>query len=232
MAVTDRGPAVNSIAYRVQTDRLLLRCWSPADAPVLRAALDASDTHLRPWIPFMKDEPRTFDQTVQWLRQHRTGFDTDQIYRYGVFSRDGGELLGENMLIPRVGPGGLEIGYWTHVDSGRHGYATEASSAMVRVAFEVMGVERVEIHCAPGNVASSAIPARLGFRHEATLTGRAPDTEGNIHDLMIWTLFREDYAASPASRMTMYAYNCPVSYTHLTLPTTLCMCRGRGSRGD
>lgn len=206
--MTDPVSSTKSVAYRVETKRLLLRCWSPADAPAVRAALDASDTHLRPWIPFMKDEPRTFDQTVQWLRQHRAGFDSDLIYRYGVFSRDTGELLGENMLIPRVGPGGLEIGYWTHVDRGGRGYATEASSAMVRVAFELAEVERVEIHCAPDNLASSAIPARLCFRHEATLTDRAPDSEGNIHDLMIWTLFREDYAASPASRLSMCAYNC------------------------
>mgnify|MGYP001820244459 CR=1 FL=1 len=195
-------------AYRVETDRLVLRCWSPEDAPRLRAALDVCDTHLRPWIPFMKDEPRSLDQTAHWLRGIRASFDSDQHYRYAVFDSGEHSLLGENMLLKRVGPGGLEIGYWTHVDCGRQGYATEASSAMVRVAFEVAGVERVEIHCAPGNLASSAIPARLGFRHEATLTGRAPDTEGNIHDLMIWTLFREDYAASPASRMTMCAYNC------------------------
>ena len=32
-------------AYRVETERLVLRCWSPLDAPVLRAALDANDQH-------------------------------------------------------------------------------------------------------------------------------------------------------------------------------------------
>jgi len=29
-----------NIAYRIETDRLLIRCWWPADAPVLRAAID------------------------------------------------------------------------------------------------------------------------------------------------------------------------------------------------
>ena len=195
-------------AYRVETDRLLLRCWSPEDALALRTVLDESDQHLRPWIPFMKDEPRTLEQTVEWLRLHRANFDTDQMYRYGVFNRRDNKLLGENMLLSRVGPGGLEVGYWTHVNSGGHGYATEASCAMIRVAFEVAAVERVEIHCAPENAASAAIPKKLGFRHEATLKDRAPDTEGGIHDLMIWTLFAEDYPGSPASEVSVSAFTC------------------------
>ena len=98
-------------AYRVETERLVLRCWSPADAPVLRAALDACDQHLRPWIPFMKDEPRTLEQSAQWLRGHRAAFDTGTMFRYAVFDKAEQSMLGENMLMARVGPGGLEIGY-------------------------------------------------------------------------------------------------------------------------
>lgn len=45
-------------AYRIETSRLLMRCWSPSDARQLRTCLDDNDQHLRPWIPFMKDEPR------------------------------------------------------------------------------------------------------------------------------------------------------------------------------
>jgi RimJ/RimL family protein N-acetyltransferase len=198
----------DKVAYRVETDRLLLRCWSPEDAPELRAALDASDQHLRPWIPFMKEEPRSFEQTVEWLKMHRSNFDSNVMHRYGVFEKEGGRLVGENMLLGRVGPGGLEVGYWTHVDAGGRGYATEASSAMIRVAFEISGVKRVEIHCAPGNAPSAAIPAKLGFIHEATLKDRAPDTEGNDHDLMIWTLFRADYQNSMARDVPITAYNC------------------------
>jgi RimJ/RimL family protein N-acetyltransferase len=206
--VSGSGDIKPPVVYRVETDRLLLRCWSPEDAPALRAALDESDRHLRPWIPFMKDEPRSLEQTAGWLRSHRASFDSDQLHRFGVFSRQDGTLLGENMLLPRVGPGGLEVGYWTRENSGGHGYATEASCAMIRIAFDVAGVERVEIHCAPDNAASTAIPAKLDFRHEATLSDRAPDTEGVMHDLMIWTLFAKDYPGSPASKVSICAYNC------------------------
>ena len=73
------------VPYEVRTDRLALRCWSPSEASAMRVALDRSDAHLRPWIPFMAREPRTFDQTVQWLREIRAAFDSDQHYRYAAF---------------------------------------------------------------------------------------------------------------------------------------------------
>ena len=206
--MTDGPVIARPMAYRVTTERLLLRCWAPEDAVLLRSALDASDQHLRPWIPFMKDEPRTLDETAEWLRGHRAGFDLDQNYRYAVFDRAGRILYGENMLLTRVGPGALEIGYWTSQRAVGRGIATEATSAMVRTGFELAGAERLEIHCAPDNSASAAIPRKLGFEHEATLRGRAPDTEGNVHVLMIWTLFAGDYPASPAHDLELEAFDC------------------------
>lgn len=195
-------------AYRVETDRLVLRCWSPEDAPRLRTALDVCDGHLRPMIPFMKDEPRTLQQTAQWLRGHRAAFDLDQMYRYAVFDANEQNLLGENMLLSRVGPGAFEIGYWTHKDAIGKGFASESSCAMIRVAFEIEKVERVEIVCSPENSASASIPAKLGFKHEATLKRRAKDSEGRLCDLMIWNLFASDYRSSPAANVTIRAFDC------------------------
>jgi RimJ/RimL family protein N-acetyltransferase len=198
----------NKVAYRVETTQLALRCWSPRDATDLREALAESDAHLRPWIPFMKEEPRTFAQTCQWLREARASFDQDQAYHYAVFDRHDGTLLGGNMLNARVGSGGLELGYWTRLAAIGRGLATEATGALIRSAFEIHGAQRVEIHCAPQNRPSAAIPARLGFCHEATLKSRAVNTEGVVTDLMIWTLFGEDYSNSPASQVPMTAYDC------------------------
>lgn len=196
-----------SPADRIETKRLLLRCLGPEDAPAVRAALDHSDQHLRPWIPFMKDEPRNLAQTADALRQHRAHFDLGEYFRYGVFEREGEVLVGENMLLDRVGQGGLEIGYLTYLGFQGKGYASEATCAMVRAAFELHSVDRVEIHCAPENAASVAIPERLGFTHEATLKRRAWDTDGVVRDLMIWTLFVSDYPGSAAQQSAMQAWD-------------------------
>jgi RimJ/RimL family protein N-acetyltransferase len=156
----------------------------------------------------MKDEPRSLQQTAEWLRGIRAAFDLRQNFRYGVFDPDGEKLLGENMLLTRAGPGAFEIGYWTDLDAIGQGIAREASSALIRVAFEIEEADRLEIMCAPENGASAAIPEKLGFTHDATLPKRALDSEGNTCDLMVWSLFAEDYPSTPAVKTQMQAFDC------------------------
>ena len=195
-------------AYRIETGRLVLRCWSPADARALRACLDDNDRHLRPWIPFMKDEPRSLEQTAEWLRSIRASFDLRQNYRYAVFDPGGEKLLGENMLLGRVGPGAFEIGYWTDRHAAGQGFASEATCAMIRLGFDIEKADRLEIRCQPENAASAAIPHRLGFTHDATLPRRATNSEGAACDLMIWSLFAADYPSTPAATFPMKAFSC------------------------
>lgn len=195
-------------AYRVETPRLVARCWSPDDAPLLRAGLDHNDDYLRPWIPWMRDEPRTLHETALWLRRARAAFDSDSDYRYGLFEADGERLIGETSLFKRVGAGAREIGYWIDRRVARRGLATEAAAAMVRVAFEVDRVERIEVHHAAENAASGGVPKRLGFTLDGTLRRRALDSDDVVRDLSIWTLFADEYARSAARGVPVVAYDC------------------------
>lgn len=207
-ATMPQRPSAPGPAYAVETARLLARCWSPADAPALRAALDENDRHLRPWIPWMRHEPRPLEDTARWLRGARAAFDSDTDFRYGLFAREDRELIGEVVLLGRAGPGALEIGYWVDHRRVGQGLATEAAAAMVRVAFEIQRVERVEIHHSAGNHASATVPQRLGFTLDATLRRRALDADDVVRDLALWSLFADEYAASPATRVEIAAYDC------------------------
>lgn len=195
-------------AYRIETERFVARCWNPDDAPLVRAVIDVSDAHLRPWIPFMKDEPRSLADTARRIRLLRANFDSDVEYRYGMFEADGRTLIGGVGLFKRVGPGAMEVGYWVGTPHNGRGFASEAAAAAVRVAFEIEKVDRVEIRIDVPNAASARVPAKLGFTHEATLARRAIDPSGKIFDLMIWTLFADQYPGSPASKVRMAAFDC------------------------
>jgi RimJ/RimL family protein N-acetyltransferase len=87
------------------------------------------------------------------------------------------------------------------------GLATEASAALTKVAFEIDRVQRVEIHCDPSNVRSAAVPRKLGFTHDGTLRRRTPFLDEPPRDQMIWTLFAEEYPASPAASADITAYD-------------------------
>ena len=194
-------------AYRIQTPRLVLRCWQPADAPLLADAITASVEHLRPWMPWVHDEPEELEAKVQRLRGFRAKFDTDQDYVYAIFDPTESEVVGGTGLHPRVGEAALEIGYWISARHAGRGYATEAAAALTRVAVEVNGVERMEIRCDPRNEASAAVPRKLGYTHEATLRARVPGVDGTMQPGMIWTLVRDEYPASPSAAAPLEAFD-------------------------
>ena len=198
-------PEIPGPAYRVRTSRLLLRCWNPADAPLLNAAVTMSQEHLIPWMPWARGELPTLQERIGFLRRVRARFDLGEDFTYGVFSPDESEVWGGSGLHTRLGEGALEIGYWMRVDRIGQGLATELAAALTRVGFEVHDVRRMEIHCDPKNVRSAAVPRKLGYRHEATLPKRVPDGEQGLRDTMIWTLHRPEYPASPAAQAQIEA---------------------------
>jgi RimJ/RimL family protein N-acetyltransferase len=193
-------------AYRIVTERLVIRCWEPRDAPMLSAAIEASKEHLRPWMPWAKDL-NDVDSVYQRLRKFRADFDLGTNFVYGVLDRGETMVLGGTGFHPRVGPGALEIGYWVHVDHVGRGYATELAAALTKVAFEVNGVHRVDIHVDPANARSVAVPRKLGFTREATLRSRLVRHDGTYADSTIWTMLREEYEASSVKAARVEAFD-------------------------
>jgi RimJ/RimL family protein N-acetyltransferase len=198
--------AKRQMPYRVETERLVLRCWQPDDARLLKEAIDSSLEHLRPWMPWAAYEPQSVEAKADRLRTFRGEFDLDRDYVYGILSRDERLVVGSSGLHTRLDAGGLEIGYWIRASHVGCGFATETSAALTRVAFESAGAERVEIHCRPDNVASAAVPRKLGFTHEATRREMSRDADGMAHDMMVWTLLAREYPGSPASKTAIAAY--------------------------
>ncbi len=193
-------------AYRIVTPQLVLRCYNPADAPLLATAITESLEHLLPWMPWAAAEPEPLQAKIERLRRFRANFDLGQDYIYGIFNPQENRLLGGTGLHTRIGDNALEIGYWIHKDYIGRGYATETSAALAKVAFEVNMVERVEIHCAVENTRSAAVPRKLGFHHEATLKNRC-FANGRNCDQMVWSLFAEDYPSSPVAQLEIAAYD-------------------------
>lgn len=202
MALHHPGPA-----YRIVTPRLVIRCYNPIDASLVKAAVDESLDHLLPWMPWANDEPTSIDVKIQRIRKFRSDFDSGVDYLYGIFNLEETKVLGGIGLHLCQDSQAREIGYWIHKDHIKQGLATEASAALTKVAFEIEGVDRVEIHNGPANVRSIAVPKKLGFTHEATLRRRFIDSSGNPRDTMIWSLFAAEYPTSPAFHSQLVAYD-------------------------
>lgn len=187
---------------------MVVRCYEPHDAPLLKEAVDSSLEHLRPWMPWAHDEPQTLEQKVGLLRTFRGQFDLDQNFVYGLFSADESELVGGSGFHLRVGDDAFEIGYWIRASEEGKGLVTESTAALTRVGFEVCEVDRIEIHVEPENARSARIPQRLGYPEEARLRRRlyaAPG--GEPRDTIVFTMFRSDYPGTPSASAQLEAFD-------------------------
>ncbi len=194
-------------AYRIETERMVLRCWQPSDAKALLDAVSLSLEHLREWMPWAAGEPSSLEDKIALLRRWRAAFDQDDDYVFGIFSPDEREVWGGSGLHKRIGANALEIGYWIRADRINRGLATEASAALTKVAFAVNKVDRVEIHCDPANVRSASVPRKLGFVQEALLRRRGVGPDGAPVDTMIWTVFSDQLDGTPIANARVSAYD-------------------------
>src|SRR5262245_61907903 len=88
-----------------------LRRWRDTAVTALYEVVQEALEHLRPWMAWVSDgypmeAATTFvaDTVVDW--------ESGRAFNYGIFVS--GRLAGATSLMARIGPGGLEIGYWLH----------------------------------------------------------------------------------------------------------------------
>jgi RimJ/RimL family protein N-acetyltransferase len=200
------GPVISKPVYRIETERLVIRCWDPNDAALLQEAAAASKEHLLPFMPWAVNEPQTVEQKVDLMRRFRGLFDRGEDYVYGIFNQNESRALGGTGLHTRQYDNALEIGYWLHKDFINQGYITESTAALTKVGFEIYYLNRMEIHCSVENLASAAVPRKLGYVHEATRR-RLGFAHGKPSDSMIWTLFADEYPNTPSAAAAIRAFD-------------------------
>jgi ribosomal-protein-alanine N-acetyltransferase len=92
-----------------------------------------------------------------------------------------------------------DLGYMLARRYWGHGYATEAASALVAIAFGTLGVERVRALVDVGNERSRRVLEKAGLRWEALLRRHA-HAKGRWWDCHLYAIERRSWRATTAER--------------------------------
>jgi ribosomal-protein-serine acetyltransferase len=150
---------------------------------LLAVVAEAVD-HLSPWMPWAPGYSRA--SQAEFLAGATRDWAAGVAYNYLITT--GGAVVGATGLMARIGPGGLEIGYWVHPDYAGRGITTAAAGALAEAAFGLPGTDRVEIIHDLNNAASGQIPRKLGFARVATVAGGSPRAAADSGTRVIWRL--------------------------------------------
>ena len=170
-----RGPEIHPYHRRVrafevtgplETERLVLRPYVTGDFDALFAIQSRPDVaRYLYWDPRNEGEVRvSLEQKIASIRIRSEG----DVLALAIVPKESGALVGDVILrlVSEEHRQG-EIGFLVHPDHHGRGYATEASHAVLRIAFDEIGLHRVIGHLEARNVASARVLEKLGMRREA-----------------------------------------------------------------
>ncbi len=178
----------------IRTERLVLRPWRPRDE---------ADRNL--YRRLMADPGVVRYHYTDVL--DATGSDERLAQRDAVIDGPGGwmnlavETADTGVTVGEVGLAWMgddhrqaEIGYTLAPEHHGRGYATEAATAMVDLAFSVLGAHRVTGRLDARNTASARVLQRLGMRHEALLV-QNEWVKGEWTDEAVYAVLADEWAA-------------------------------------
>ena len=183
------------------TERLILRPPTAADADDVLAAVTASYPELHRWMEWARVR-YGIEQARQFCADARASFDDGRDFTALLTLADDDTFIGVASILTRDGAvPRFEIGYWVHTGHTGRGYATEATEALTRLAFEDCGGRRVELRMDKRNRRSQAVAERLGFELEGTLKSHRRDNQGRLSGTLIYAMFdlRALRGGSPAA---------------------------------
>ncbi|MDN5876452.1 MAG: GNAT family N-acetyltransferase [Brevibacterium sp.] len=156
------------------TERLRLRTYRESDADAHLPILSREDVSR-----FLLNDPWTAEvaRTEIAKRIPRTGLETESRALAlvvetadGLDTIEGSRVLGDIALwLDGDNDSKAEIGWILDPAAGGHGFATEAATAVLNVAFDHYDLHRVFAQMDARNTASVKMAARLGMRQEAHL---------------------------------------------------------------
>ncbi|HEY2786058.1 MAG TPA: GNAT family N-acetyltransferase [Fimbriiglobus sp.] len=174
----------------LETDRLILRPVTEADAPAIFAA--CSNPNVTRYTRF--DTHRSMGDTLRFLRDY-----AGPNYAKGL-PDPLGWVLKSDPAVGVIGTAGvrwaseahrtMECGYWLAEPYWGRGLATEAVRAVARYALEAFPIHRLQAHVVAANAASSRVLEKAGFAFEGVLR-QAMVRRGNVEDVRMYSMVQE-----------------------------------------
>jgi RimJ/RimL family protein N-acetyltransferase len=183
--------------YPIETERLRLRPFNRGDVDAVFAYRKREDV-----AQHLFDGPMTHQTATEvvGLRagQFTLAAEGDKMF-LAVDLADPHAMIGEVSLIWRdaVSRQG-EIGYIFNPLHHGHGYATEATRALLGLGFEGLGLHRIYARCAAANTASWHVMERLGMRREAHFREHA-FFKGGWDEELVYAILEDEWRAMQPS---------------------------------
>jgi RimJ/RimL family protein N-acetyltransferase len=175
---------------------VLLRPWKDADVAAVAEA--CRDPEIARWIDDIP-APYTRADARAYVAACRRGWKEGSLWAFAVTDAASGDVMGSCGIGWQDQPHGVaEIGYWVRAGHRGRGVATRAVRLASEWAFQIGGVQRLQLRADELNTASQRVAENAGFRREGVLRSvRYSRRQGRRVDFVMFSrLAGEDGSAA------------------------------------
>lgn len=174
---------------RIETDRLILRPFTLADAPAMYQNW-ASDDEVTKFMTWPTHQSMDISSMVlgDWVSH----YEETNYYQWAIVTKEIGQPIGSIAAVQihdRVGS--VEIGYCIGKPWWHRGIMTEALTAVIDFFFEEVGANRVEARHDSNNPHSGGVMRKCGMRYEGTLRQADRNNQG-LCDSCVYAILSGD----------------------------------------
>lgn len=178
----------------LQSGNLILRRWCTEDAPALFTAFTDPDVLAFSWAA---ERAYTQDDAASFVHDTHAAQRAGRELQLAIVDAEGDRIWGcASVHAVDHERGNAAVGYWLVGAARGRGLATTAVTLLSDWAFAVLGLHRLELTCAPDNLASQAVARRAGFQLEGLLRSHTP-FKGARRDTLLHSLLPSDWATQP-----------------------------------
>jgi RimJ/RimL family protein N-acetyltransferase len=155
----------------IPAGQFILRPYQQSDAPEISAAVRESTETIGRWMSWAKLDFNEYDAAC-WVANCIETRAAGTAHEFGIFTPNG-EFVGGCGLNQFSSLNNLcNLGYWVRQSRQRTGAATAATLALRDLGLRRLGLSRIEIVVADGNVASIAVARKAGATYECLARNR------------------------------------------------------------
>ena len=172
-------------------EKISLRRISQNDAADIFHTIQSQRSYLLTWLPFVA-WTREISDTKAYIDQVlNTPEDKAELVFVIRYDDEFAGIIGfkETDRINKK----TELGYWLSESFQKKGIITLSLQELLKLAFDKLKMNRVQIRCAVGNTASSNIPKRLGFTFEGIERAGELLDSGKYADLEIYSMLKSEF---------------------------------------
>jgi len=170
---------------RLETERLILRPVSLKDtADMYEYASDEDTTYYV--FDRHPSPPDTEEAIVNYFIERPLG-------KYGIELKQSGKMIGTIELRRKTEDSRATIGYTLNKNYHGKGYMTEAGAAILKLGFDILGLDCIAAMYDERNAASGKVLKRLGMQKEGVLRHVHKWKQGEYFNDVYYSILKSEY---------------------------------------